>query len=240
MSSADEIFEKLLLLYEGEGYTSPKQVLHYHIIELMREGRTREEAIITLYEEKAKLATGEAAKLREAIKKKKAEEEKKEAIREKKEAIRKKKAEEAIKRQIHEYERNIEELSTRFSKAEISEESYRTAVKVLEKKIDKLKEGREGVALPIRRPEVIRTRTNYKPQERDSTGTASLYCLIVGFFFLLAGLGCIFYVRSTTLGWITVYDNPYQSLGIVILLIGIVIMGLGIALRYRSWPSTIS
>jgi len=56
MSSADidKIYEELLKIYSAR-YGNPKEVLAYKIIELKREGKTREEAILTLYEEEGKI-----------------------------------------------------------------------------------------------------------------------------------------------------------------------------------------
>ena len=59
----DKIHGKLLQIYEAR-YTNPKAVLHYRISELVRAGKTREEAIITLYEEEGKLTSAQAEKLR--------------------------------------------------------------------------------------------------------------------------------------------------------------------------------
>ena len=56
MSSADidKIYKELLQIYSAR-YENPKAVLSYKIIELKREGKTREKAILTLYEEEGKI-----------------------------------------------------------------------------------------------------------------------------------------------------------------------------------------
>jgi len=126
MSSVDvnETYEKLRQIYETR-YTNPKEVLYYRINELVRKGRTREEAILALYEEE-----------------KKKEEEAKEAIK-------KGEREEAIKQQIYDYERSVERLTILFSKGEIGEESYKKATETIEKNIDKL---RKEITTPPSRP----------------------------------------------------------------------------------------
>jgi len=74
MSSVDisEIYEKLLQIYETRyDYTNPKAVLNYRINELVREGRIKEDAILTLYEEEGELTREEKEKIKEVIIKKK-------------------------------------------------------------------------------------------------------------------------------------------------------------------------
>ena len=178
MSSADidEIYEKLLQFYEG--YTDPKRILHYYISELVREGRTREDAIITLYEKKAKLTPAEAEKLREAIRKKK---------------------EEAIEQQIKEHKKNVEKLTLLFSKGELDEESYKAAIKPLEEKITRLerekkeeetvKPKRELVELPVPLP------TAPAPTKRLGLKTISKYFLhgfAFSILFLILGIAWVF------------------------------------------------
>lgn len=46
----DDIYRKLLKLYEEAGYNNPKAVLNDDINELTKEGKTREEAILHLHE----------------------------------------------------------------------------------------------------------------------------------------------------------------------------------------------
>jgi len=77
MSSVDinEIYEKLLQIYEARyDYTNPKAMLHYRINELVREGKTKEDAILTLYEKEGELTRAEKEKVKGVIRKKKAEE----------------------------------------------------------------------------------------------------------------------------------------------------------------------
>jgi len=118
MSSVDisEIYEKLLQIYETRyDYANPKSVLSYEIFLLEREGKTREDAILTLYEEEGELTREEKEKITEVTMKKK--------------------------------EKDVERLTTLFSKGEISEESYKRAIEPIEKDIDKL---RKEITLPSR------------------------------------------------------------------------------------------
>lgn len=167
MSSVDidEIYEKLLQIYEVE-YTNPKHVLHYRILELVREGRTREEAIIALYEEKAKLTPAEAEKLREA--------------------------EEAIKRQISDYERSIERLTNLFSKGEISEETYKRAIRTIEKNIDELQK-----ETPTPSPRIRPSRPSYPTYEEEPT---ALWYLVPLLFGIIGGIIAYVAVKDEDIG----------------------------------------
>lgn len=119
MSSADidEIYEELLQIYKARYPHNPRQVLFYKISELVRGGKTREKAILTLYEEEGKITRAEAEELGEAIRKKK---------------------EKAIEQQIKEHKKSMEKLTLLFSKGELDEESYKTTIKPLKEKIARL------------------------------------------------------------------------------------------------------
>lgn len=119
MSSADidEIYEELLKIYKVKYPSNPKHVLSYKISELMGEGRTREGAVLTLYEKEGKITRTEARELEKAVRKKR---------------------EEAIEQQIMENKKSVEKLTLLFSKGELNEESYEAAIKPLEEKIAKL------------------------------------------------------------------------------------------------------
>ncbi len=119
MSSADidEIYEELLKIYKVKYPHNPKHVLSYKISELMGEGRTRESAVLTLYEKEGKITRTEARELEKAVRKKR---------------------EEAIEQQIMENKKSVEKLTLLFSKGELNEESYEAAIKPLEEKIAKL------------------------------------------------------------------------------------------------------
>jgi len=70
VSSVDinEMYEKLLQIYEvRHGSTAPRALLYYRTNELVREGKTREEAIKKLYEEEGELTRAEKEKLKEPM-----------------------------------------------------------------------------------------------------------------------------------------------------------------------------
>ncbi len=153
MSATDinEIYEELLQIYNAQ-YINPKDILSYKIIELMKDGRSRENAILTLYEREGKIAPAEVEVLEEdAIKKKQALEK----------DIRKKK-EDTIRQQIVDHKKSLEKLALLLSKGELDEESYRAAIKHHGEKIAKLenekkdeapvKLKRESVELPAPPP----------------------------------------------------------------------------------------
>ena len=177
MSSADidEIYEELLEIFKDR-YISPKKILSYKIIELMKEGRSRENAILALYETEGKITPAEAEVLEEeAIKKKQTLEE----------DIRKKK-EEAIEQQIKKHKKSLEKLAILFSKGELDEESYRAAIKFHEEKTAKLetetkgevtvKPKRESIELPAppSPPEVLPE----EPYERSFSLAQRFYKLL--------------------------------------------------------------
>ncbi len=117
----EALYEELLRYYSTQ-HTNPKEILYYRIKELQREGRTREEAILALYEEEK---PGEA--------------------------ISRRKAQEAVEKQILEREKTLERLTILFSKGEINEESYRIGVKEIEKDMKNLRGGkRVSVTMPAR------------------------------------------------------------------------------------------
>lgn len=121
MSSADidEIYQELLQIYKVRYPDNPRHVLSYKISELVREGRTREKAILILYEAEGKITRAEAKELGEAIRKKKAE---------------------ALEQQIKKHKKSVKKLTLLFSKDELDEESYKAAIKPLEEKIARLEQ----------------------------------------------------------------------------------------------------
>ena len=119
MSSAtiDEIYDKLLEIFQVRYPYNPREVLSHKISELVGEGRTRENAILTLYEREGKITLTEARELGETIRKEK---------------------EETIEKQIKEHKKSVETLALLFSKGELTEASYEAAIKPLEDKIARL------------------------------------------------------------------------------------------------------
>jgi hypothetical protein len=59
----DEIYKKLLKIFEVRYPYNPREMLSYKISELMEEGKTRENAILTLYEREGKITLAEAREL---------------------------------------------------------------------------------------------------------------------------------------------------------------------------------
>jgi hypothetical protein len=119
MASAtiDEIYDKLLEIFQVRYPYNPREVLSYKISELVGEGRTRENAILILFEREGKTTLTEARELGETVRKEK---------------------EETIEKQIKEHKKSVETLTLLFSKGELTEESYEAAIKPLEHKIARL------------------------------------------------------------------------------------------------------
>jgi hypothetical protein len=119
MSSAtiDEIYDKLLEIFQVRYPYNPREMLSYKISELVEEGRTRENAILTLYEREGKITLTEARELGETFRNEK---------------------EETIEKQIKEHKKSVETLALLFSKGELAEESYEAAKKPLEDEIARL------------------------------------------------------------------------------------------------------
>lgn len=121
-SDIDEIYEELLQIYRVKYPHNPRQVLHYKVTELVREGSSREKAILKIYEDEGRVTHTEAEELGEAIRKRKME---------------------AIDQQIREHEKSMEKLSLLYSEGELPEESYKAAIKPLEEVIAKLRREKE-------------------------------------------------------------------------------------------------
>jgi hypothetical protein len=131
---ADETYRKLLKLYEEAGYVNPKAVLNDDINELTKKGKTRDEAILHLNEHPEDREISESERKEE---------------KERLESQTKEKLKEAKDQQIavEQVKKKIADLTVLFSKNEISEEAYKTAVRTLEKSVGGLK-SREETPLP--------------------------------------------------------------------------------------------
>jgi len=214
MSSADiaELYEELLKIYKDR-YINPKTILSYKIIELMKEGRSRENAILALYETEGKITPAEAEVLEEDIRKKE---------------------EEAIEQQIKKHKKSLEKLAILFSKGELDEESYRAAIKLHEEKTAKLetekeeettvKPKRELVELPAPPPTA--------PAKRLDFQTISKY-FIHGFAFsiIMTALG---FVWAFVLVFLTVAGSFIGLiLGFVVLLF--ILSGVNTFLTESIW-----
>lgn len=193
MSSADidEIYDKLLAIFKVRYPYNSREMLHYKISELVEKGKTRENAILTLYEREGKITLPEARELGEAVRKEK---------------------EETIEKQIEELKKSKDKLTLLFSKGELHEESFRAAIKpleeqisrlekekkedeikVLEKKLAELKsESEEEVTLkPKREPVELLAPPSTAPTKRLDFKTISKYFLH-GFVFSLLMLVLVF------------------------------------------------
>jgi hypothetical protein len=225
MSSADidELYEELLKIYKDR-YISPKKILSYKIIELMKEGRSRENAILALYETEGKITPAEAEVLEEEARKKK----------QTLEAEIRKKKEEAIEQQIKKHKKSLEKLALLFSKGELDEESYRAAIKLHEEKTAKLetekkeeatvKHKRESIELPAPPPTA--------PTKRLDFQTISKY-FIHGFAFSIIMLALGF-VWVFVLVFLTVAGSLIGLiLGFVVLLF--ILSGLNSFLLESIW-----
>jgi hypothetical protein len=153
MSSADinEIYEKLLEVYKVRYPYNPKEVLSYKISELVGEGKTRENAILTLYEGEGKITLKEAQKLGEAVKKE---------------------IEKDIEKQIKEHKKNIKKLTLLFSKGKLDEEAYKAAVKPLEEKIATLEREKKEAEIRELEEKLAKLKSEKREEETGKVAEA--------------------------------------------------------------------
>ncbi len=203
----DRMLEELLKIY-ARRYQKPEFVLNHHIDGLVKEGRTKEQAVLFLYtqitkEEKLseeveeiyrRLLTKYADRgftnpegtleltLKTFIDEGKTRER---AIRElwKNESYRSQNRHEVDIEQLRE---KINRLAVLFSQGEISEDSYKESVKAIEGNIDRL---RRGVEIPT----VMETRVPPTPYVRESDYVehiepSGLWWLVPFFFGIIGGI----------------------------------------------------
>ncbi len=123
MKDVDELYEQLLEGFQKKGYVNPKAMLDYRLKQLIEEGRTRGQAILHLSqhpEEEERLETAEKQASRKA-------------------EIPSKEQRTADEQRVKELEEKIARLTVLFSKGEIGEEAYKTALKTLEKELEDLR-----------------------------------------------------------------------------------------------------
>lgn len=214
MSSADidEIYEELLKIYEDH-YINPKKILSYKIIELMNKGRSRENAILALYETEGKITPAEAEVLEEEARKKK---------------------EEAIEQQIKKHKKSLKKLALLFSKGELDEESYRAAIKLHEEKMAKLETEKKGEATVRPKRELVELPAPppTAPTKRLDFQTISKY-FIHGFAFSVIMIALVF-VWAFVLVFLTVAGSFIGLvLGFVVLLF--ILSGLNTFLLESIW-----
>ena len=138
----DATYQRLLKRYRDEGYVNPKAVLDYNIQEMMKEGLTEKEAISHLYK------FPEDGRVEREEKKQQAPNV---------EDLEQKKRDE-VKQKIVELRKKISQLTVLFSKGEINEESYKTAVKAVENEMDNLNDELP----PVERTQVRRREENLR------------------------------------------------------------------------------
>jgi len=149
--------------------------------ELIKKGRERKEAIKEVSKNiKLQVAETEVEQWVKAVRKEQAREEVKISIY----------AKERMKQQIEDCEKSLEKLTTLFSKGGIGEESYKIAVRKIEKDIEDLRSGKE---IYVARREMIEER---KPSYyHESTEPSRLWYFVPILFSLLGGIVAYIGVR---------------------------------------------
>lgn len=122
MKDVDELYEELLENFKKKGYVNPKAMLDYALKQLIEEGRTRGQAILYLSfhpEDVEMLLAAEKQTLE------------KEALSGEPQT--------ADEQRVKELEEKIARLTVLFSKGEIGEGAYKTALRTLEKELEDLR-----------------------------------------------------------------------------------------------------
>lgn len=181
--------------------------------ELIEKGKTRKEAILEISKNmKFRVSEKEVEKwLPKGLKKEEPGEEVKEVTKEK------------MEQQIGDYKRSIERLTTLFSKGEITEESYKTAIKTIERNKNELRSGKKVSVAEERKETIARTRTLngwYRPQP------TKLWYLAPFFFNIIGGL----------IGYVAVKDED-RDMATNLLIFGIfmTLVDMFIAWLLYSW-----
>jgi len=144
--------------------------------ELIEKGRTRKEAILEVSKNmKFQVSEAEVEKWLKGLKKKPSEEVKKVA-------------KQKMEQQIKDYEKSIERLTTLFSKGEMSEESYKRAIKTIERNINELRSGKEVSVIEERKETIVKPETFYPSYARRYTEPTKLWYLVPFFFGIIGGL----------------------------------------------------
>jgi len=129
---------------------------------------------------------------------------------------------EATNRKIRDYERRIERLSVLFAENEISEESYKVAIKTIENKLSQLKDEPYGEEVE-KEPEIYEER---EVIEEIVTKPSSLWYLVPFFFGFIGGL----------LGYIAVKDED-RDMAASLIFFGIfmTLVYIFLAWQYIEW-----
>lgn len=205
----DRIRERLLQIY-ARRYQKPEFVLNHHIDDLVKEGKTREQAVLHLYRQATKeerlsdevddtykkLLIEYAEKgftnpegtleltLKTFVDEGKTREQ---AILELwgKESHRAHRREE-VEEEIEQYRRKINRLAVLFSQGEISEDSYKESVKAIEGNISRL---RRGVEIPtVQEPRLHSSSYAHQSDLIESTEPTGLWWLVPFLFGIIGGL----------------------------------------------------
>lgn len=212
----DGIYKKLLRIY-ARRYQKPEWVLNHYIDGLVKEGKTREGAIVHLYQKEArdkassveidetykkllieysmKGLTNAEAVLENTIKTFVDEGRTREqAIHEiwEKEMARMPSRHE-IEQSIEHSREKIDRLAVLFSQGEISEESYKSSVKAIEENIDEVRRGNEIPKVSASRPPSITSRYESEWVRGEPT---QLWWLVPFFFGIIGGIVAYVGVRS--------------------------------------------
>jgi len=143
--------------------------------ELMEKGRTRKEAILEVSKNmKFDVSEAEVEKWLKVLKKEKPSEEIKKVAK--------------MEQQIKDYEKSVERLTTLFSRGEISEESYKRAIKTIERNINELRSGKEVSVVEERKETIVKPETFHPSYARKYTEPTKLWYLAPFFFGIIGGL----------------------------------------------------
>jgi len=143
--------------------------------ELIEKGRTRKEAILEV-SKTMKLQVSEAETelwLKE--------------LRKETPRMTQKVTERRMELRIKEYKKAIEKLTTLFSKDEISEESYKVAIKKIEKDIEGLRSGEKIAVIEEEKERTVKPKTSFRHYPAYTEPT-KLWYLVPFFFGLIGGL----------------------------------------------------
>jgi len=131
-----------------------------------------------------------------------------------------------MEQQIKDYEKSIERLTNIFSKGEISEESYKIAIKKIERNIDELRSGKEVSVIEERKETIVKPETFHPSYERRYTEPTKLWYLVPLFFGIIGGL----------IGYVAVKDEDEDmALGLLVFGILMFFVDMFVVWLYYTW-----